>query len=303
MRWKKLGRIYAPRPLGDFAATHAAVPFALQLDAYRWRVYFSPRDARNCAHTAFFELDLRDPTRILRVAERPALAPGGLGSFDEDGAMGSWIVRDGDRLLLYYTGWNVAVHVPFRNAIGLAVSTDGGETFERISAGPILDRGIHDPFFAANPCVLAENGRWRMWYLSCVAWEETARGPEHRYHIKVAESEDGVDWRRDGAVAVDFKDRSEIALSRPAVLRDPDRYRMFYSHRGERYRIGYAESPDGSAWRRLDDRAGIDVSPSEWDGEMVAYTHVFDAGGARYMLYNGNGYGATGIGLAILDAD
>jgi hypothetical protein len=35
---------------------------------------------------------------------------------------------------------------------------------------------------------------------------------------------------------------------------------------------------------------------------MIEYPAVFDAGGRRYMLYNGNGYGRSGMGLAVLDA-
>ena len=78
---------------------------------------------------------------------------------------------------------------------------------------------------------------------------------------------------------------------------------MWYSCRGDRYRIGYAESADGRRWERQDHRAGIDVTPGDWDGEMVCYPCVFDAPDGRYMLYNGNGYGATGIGLAVLEQD
>ena len=34
---------------------------------------------------------------------------------------------------------------------------------------------------------------------------------------------------------------------------------------------------------------------------MICYPFVFDYSGNRYMLYNGNEYGKTGIGLAILE--
>ena len=47
----------------------------------------------------------------------------------------------------------------------------------------------------------------------------------------------------------------------------------------------------------------LDVSPSGWDSEMVCYPHVFDHKGKRYMLYNGNGYGRTGFGLAVLEEE
>jgi hypothetical protein len=76
---------------------------------------------------------------------------------------------------------------------------------------------------------------------------------------------------------------------------------MWYSRRGESYRIGYAESADGLSWERRDAEAGIDVSSAGWDAEMICYPFVFDAEGERWMLYNGNGYGASGIGLAVLE--
>ena len=76
---------------------------------------------------------------------------------------------------------------------------------------------------------------------------------------------------------------------------------MWYSFRGLSYRIGYAESDDGRKWERLDSQAGIDVSTTGWDSEMIEYPFVFDHKGQRYMLYNGNGYGKTGFGLTVLE--
>jgi hypothetical protein len=44
---------------------------------------------------------------------------------------------------------------------------------------------------------------------------------------------------------------------------------------------------------------GIDVSDDGWDSEMIEYPFVFKHDGLRYMLYNGNGYGRSGFGLAV----
>jgi hypothetical protein len=77
---------------------------------------------------------------------------------------------------------------------------------------------------------------------------------------------------------------------------------MWYCYRGPTYRIGYAESPDGRQWQRRDADAGIDVAPDGWDSEMIEYPHVFEHDGQLFMLYNGNGYGKTGVGLAILES-
>jgi hypothetical protein len=74
---------------------------------------------------------------------------------------------------------------------------------------------------------------------------------------------------------------------------------MWFCARGDSYRLGYAESADGLAWERHDERAGLEPSDEGWDSEMIAYPCVFDRHGERYLFYNGNGYGETGIGYAI----
>jgi hypothetical protein len=191
--------------------------------------------------------------------------------------------------------------VPFYTGVGCAISDDGGRTFARVSEGPILAADGVDPFFTTSPWVRNENGLWRMWYSSCVRWEAASPTPHHVYHVRYAESDDGIVWRRDGRVAVDFVSPDEYAIARPCVVKDGDLYRMWYSHRGERYRIGYAESTDGLRWRRRDDLLGLDPSSEPWESEMVEYPFVFDHDGRRWLLYNGNGYGATGIAHAVLE--
>ena len=141
-----------------------------------------------------------------------------------------------------------------------------------------------------------------MWYVSGVRWEMVNGRPRHFYHIKYAESPDGVDWRREGVVCIDFLD-GEYAIARPSVVHDRDGYRMWYCSRGEAYRIGYAESHEGKRWQRRDEVGGLPASTTGWDSEMTAYPFVFDHAGTRYMLYNGNKFGKTGIGLAVLSAD
>lgn len=300
MRWRKLGRVDLPQRRPAWMATHAALPFVEPVDRHLLKIWFSGRDAANRSHTGWCLVDLREPDRAREISPAPVLAPGELGGFDDSGAMLCWIARQGARRFLYYIGWNLGVTVPFRNAIGLAILEEGGEV-RRAAPGPVLDRSAREPHFVASCCVLPDPQGWRMWYLACCGWQRVGGTPRHRYHIRYAESDDGIAWRRDGRVAIDFADPGEYAISRPSVLRDADRWRMWYSYRGERYRIGYAESADGRSWRRLDAEAGIEASASGWDSEMIEYPQVFDHEGRRYMAYNGNGYGMTGFGLAVLE--
>lgn len=85
---------------------------------------------------------------------------GELGTFDDGRIMPCSVVSVGTRLHLYYVGWNASVSVPYRNAIGVAVSTDEGRTFERPFAGAVVDRSRDEPFFTASTCVVRTNDRW-----------------------------------------------------------------------------------------------------------------------------------------------
>lgn len=301
-KWRKLGLVFCPSGETPWMKSHAAVPIAESLGNGLFKIYFSSRDELNRSYTGFVVVDITKPNRILDLSTSPVLIPGAIGEFDDSGAMACWLSLYEDKKFLYYIGWNLGVTVPFRNSIGLAIKTKNSN-FERYTNGPIVDRSVFEPHFCASCCVLPGKDFWRMWYLSCTGWQVRDGKPEHSYHIKYAESQDGVIWQRNGVVAIDFSNEQEYAISRPTVMEDIDRLRMWYSFRGHSYRIGYAESTDGRHWTRLDQKVGIDVSSTGWDAEMIEYPFVFDNEGQRYMLYNGNGYGKTGFGLAVQEQD
>jgi hypothetical protein len=300
MKWRKLGLVFCPDRNHPWMSSHAANPVAEHLYDDVFRLYFSCRDEHSRSHIAFVDVELKPPFKILSVAERPLLAPGEIGTFDDSGVSLSCINLIKGKKYLYYLGWNLGVTVPWRNSIGLAVYDETTKTFQRYSKAPLLDRNDVDPYSISYPFVF-EDGLYRMWYGSNLSWGKEQKDMAHL--IKYAESPDALQWKREGVIALHFKSDDEYAMSRPCVLKEDGIYKMWYSYRGESYRIGYAESGDGVAWERKDDEVGIDVSRTGWDSEMVEYPFVFDHGGERYMLYNGNGYGKTGIGLAVLDRD
>jgi hypothetical protein len=206
---------------------------------------------------------------------------------------------------MYYIGWNVIGTVPYHVSIGLAVSHDEGRTFERYSQGPIMDRSAREPFFATTPCVIKENGVWRMWYASSTGWRQIDGKWEPSYHVKYAESRDGIAWNPTGVSCIDAGE--DFAVCRPCIIRSGRNYAMLYSYRlltqyrtdpARAYRLGYAESADGIHWERMDDRIGIERSDEGWDAEMIEYCAVHREGDQTYLLYNGNGFGHSGVGVA-----
>jgi len=296
MAWDPLGVVVpAPLPL-EWSRSHAALPVVDAASA-GLRLYCSTRDERGRSQIAAGWLRLDGGESMFD--DQPCVALGRLGAFDDSGVTSSCVVRHEDRVFHYYTGWSLGTTVPFYLAIGCAVSADDGRNFAKVSPAPIVGLSAVDPFLCASPSVLIENGIWRMWYVSGTEWRMVDGKAEHRYLVKYAESEDGLEWRPTGRVSIDYVD-GETAISRPCVIQEDGVYRMWFSSRGAAYQLGYAESTDGFTWERKHEGSALpSPSPSGWDAEMRAYPFVFDHLGQRHLLYNGNGFGATGIGRAI----
>lgn len=305
MVWKKLKQVFAPDNQYDWMVSHAAnpVPYVLDQDKQIVRVFFTCRNAGNLSHIGFADVDFADNFRVIRISEKPVIAPGSAGLFDDSGTAMGYLVEKDSELFLFYLGWNLKVTVPWLNTIGLAKAGSIDGEFTKYSPAPLMDRSHEDPYTISYPSVLWDEGKYKMWYGSNLAWGKDQGEMQHV--IKYAESPDLIHWERSGKIHIPLQHHKEYALSKPWVIKSTGGYRMWYSFRAngpiETYRIGYAESIDSQSWVRKDHLAGIDVSESGWDSEMICYPSVFILQGKTYMLYNGNGYGKTGFGIAQLE--
>lgn len=300
--WRKLGLIFEPAK-SELMYSHAQNPLPEHLHDGVFRIHVASRDKANQARGWYFDFDM-DTLKVVNVPSSPLLDLGKLGAFDDSGVMPSSIVDVNGKKYMYTTGWSKAVTVPFSFHIGLFISEDGGITYKRFSDAPALGRNHHDPYITGAPCVLKEKDKFRMWYISATAWikETPDAKPKHYYTIKYAESNDGIDWKTSDHICINYS-KDEYAIARPVVYKEGELYRMWFSYRGgnDTYRIGAAYSKNGINWEREKSPIEINVSEKGWDSEMVCYAHPLFYKGKTYALYNGNSYGATGVGLAVLE--
>lgn len=303
MGWKKLGRVFVAEGHRPWAMTHAYVPTALALNEKRIRVYAAFLDRDRVGRVGFVEVDAANPLRVLRVSDDPVLDIGSPGAFDEHGVTPTSLVSEGEVVRLYYMGWQRGNGFPYRSFTGVAESGDGGLHFIRRKEEPVLAPSISkgESMLRSAACVLPEENRWRLWYVAGDAWIEVAGKPVPTYGIRHLESSDGIEWGSRGTVCLDPVGPDEFGFGRPFVVREPEGFHMWYSVRSvsRGYRLGYAESSDGLSWRRRDERAGLTVSPGEWDSEMVAFACEHRTAHGTYLFYNGNRYGETGFGVAV----
>ena len=316
MKWKKLGKIFDPteHELPNNCREFAQSPQTIVFEDFV-RVYFSTRErdqsGKYLSHVAFVDFD-KSWTEIRGISHETVIELGGTGCFDEHGIFPVNVLRDGDKILAYTTGWNRKVSVSADACIGLAVSRNDGLTFTKPGPGPILAASLNEPFLVADAFVTKYGDTYHMWYIYGLRWAKGSETdpPDRVYKIAHAASADGINWLRDGRQIISDKLNSDECQALPTVIRHDGIYHMFFCYRqafGFRkekdngYRIGYAFSEDLSNWTRDDDNVGLEVSEEGWDSDMLCYPHVFRCDDRIFMLYNGNEFGRFGFGLAVLE--
>ena len=186
---------------------------------------------------------------------------------------------------------------------GLAISHDKGRSFKRVSEKPVLVSTPKGLYVRSAPFLLRTKEFWNMWYVEGNKWIDINKKQVPMYKIKHITSQSLTEWGTEGNECFDYKSDDEYGFGRPFILYEDNTFKMFYSIRmkSKGYRLGYSESTDGQNWIRLDEEIGITVSENGWDSEMICFSSILKFKDITYMFYNGNNYGESGIGYAILE--
>ena len=304
MRWEKRGIVWKPDGSHPWARSHAMCPTPVLLDDKTLRVFVTTLDDEGRGHATYVDLSADDPTIVNTECRQPVLRPGVAGAFDDNGVTPLSVIQRGDALYMYYAGFELCHHIRYRIFTGLAISRDDGQTFERHSKVPVLDRSDAELYFRCGPFAMTDGEEVRMWYIGGDAWTAVGRKLLPVYDLRYASSKDGKVWPDKGQVCLEIQDSDEHGFGRPWIIqRSANYYQMFYSIRRRSlgaYRLGYAESMNGLQWTRKDAEMGLDVTPGSFDSDAIMYAAVIAANGKTYCFYNGNNFGEAGFALAEL---
>jgi hypothetical protein len=302
MKWKKLGNVFCPNNSPDeFLISHAANPLPVWKYGNVFTVFYSGRDNKNKSSVGYMELDI-DTLSVVNAPQEAVFKYGDDDSFYSHGvSIGNCYQADGQSYI-GFMGWQCREGQHWRGDIGrLRIAQSNALLLD--PQVPMMDTALQaDEISLSYPFVLFHEGEYKMWYGATISWD--AGNGEMLHIIKYATSKNGLDWQRKGN-AIPYELNIAQAFSRPSVLIDKKgKFHIWYSYRsgnGTPYRIGYSTSANGIDWINRLDEVGIDVSKDGWDSDMLCYPFVFKHQNHVYMLYNGNGYGKTGFGLAILE--
>jgi hypothetical protein len=301
---KRIKWVFNPEKFEHLVFTHAQVPTPYVMSD-RIRVFISGRVGK-ISHV--FTVDITPPPNceIISVSKAPIFSPNNnMGTFDDEGVMPSCFVRRGDDILFLYSGWNSRNTVPYHNSTGIAKYDPVENSITRLYDGPILERNYLHPYLAVTPSVWEADDQYNALYISGLSWLKGEDRYEPLYVIKKANSKNLLDWDRPAGQYIPSNHDFEC-FSNPAVkVRDKGKVDVIFCSRNafdfrdnpnNSYKMGYAKLNDGIVTRGEIGWGGNSETPME--DVMQCYPAFFLWDGTYYVLYNGNGFGKTGFGIA-----
>lgn len=300
MKFTKKGLIYCPENLGDWRDNTFITPTPYLLNDETIRIYGGFRDKEGKSRIGYIDVAADNPQKILKISDRPVLDLGVPGTFDDNGIILGTVIKADNEIRMYYIGFQLVKQVKFLAFSGLAISSDGGDTFSRVQDTPIMDRFKNEKYIRAIHTVIKEDGRYRIWYSQGDGWAIINGIQYPRYMIMYTESEDGIYISNDTRIPCINVTGEEYRIGRPTVWKEGSIYKMFYTRDTLQkvYSPGYAESSDGIQWVRKDHQCSLVPSAEGWDSQMVCYPVPFRTSGKSFIFYSGNGMGKSGVGYA-----
>jgi predicted GH43/DUF377 family glycosyl hydrolase len=164
-----------------------------------------------------------------------------------------------------------------------ATSADG---FAWTKLGRVLSPQGWEGSYAANGSALIVGDEILYWY--------EGGSP---LQVALARSRDGRNWTRQGEPVVPLGPAGsfdESAVADPYVIRDGDRFYLFYlgQDRARRQRLGIARSADGITWEKLRSNPILELGAAgSFDETGLGEPAVWTSGGQWWMLYTGRDKG------------
>lgn len=295
--FKRGGHIFNPKGVFSWATSHALQPTPYLTDE-GIRVYCGFRDVDGVSRVGYVLLDEDNPAIIKGVSKGPVLDIGEPGCFDDNGVVPCFLYSQNEYLYLYYAGYQLVNKIKFQVFGGIAVSEDGGGTFERLSIVPFTDRTDAEPFFRVTHSLIKKSDDYLFFYGGGNRFIKIEKKVFPSYNIRMFASKSFDSQSDNGVVILDFENADEYRIARPYVYEDYGMlYMLYYLAKTDgSFEIQRAKSEDWITWKR-DDEFKIAGVREDWELNMMAYPAYIRTKNLDLIFYNGNNYGENGFGF------
>lgn len=207
------------------------------------------------------------------IKANPVFQGRGEGNWDEHIRERGWILRDGDKWQMWYTGFeggggDNGPHLK----LGYATSSDGLQ-WRRYPGNPVYDESWVEDMMVVK--------RLDTYYMFAEGQHDIAQ---------LLTSTDGIHWTLVGPLDIRLTNGQPISAGprgTPTAYYENDRWYLFYERRD--LGIWLATSKDTKVWTNVDDEPVIKLGPNEYDSRQIALNQIVKYKGRYYAYYHGSG--------------
>ena len=268
-----------------FSKHHAQLPTPIYIGNGIIRMYYSTKIQKK-SYIRFFDLCEKTLRQVSK--DYLALKPGPKNTFSCDGVMPSCIVtqEETNEKFLFFTGWSLEKKVPYSHAIGICKIKKNGK-LKNLSSEPILSKSQFDPCLVNSACVWKnkKQKKWLMLYSSGRGWIDDYPV----YDIRKAECHSSSPlgpWIPMDQCVISHNIKDE------AISRVWKHKNFFY------YSLRTKYSNYSIKKTNMLKKYELKLEKNSWDEEMQCYPAIYERLKYKYLFYNGNNYGKTGICVA-----
>lgn len=202
-------------------------------------------------------------------AKNPIFTAQGPGHWDVKIRERGWILRDGEKWHLWYTGYDGTREG--LKMLGYATSNDG-LTWSRVTT----DQPLYREHWVEDMCVIKQGDTFQMF----------AEGFLDR--AQRLSSQDGLTWTRHGLLDVRLANGEPIPegpYGTPTAWLENDVWHLFYERRDAG--VWLAKSTDLKVWTNVQDDPVLVPGPDDYDKDLIAMNQVFRYGDRYYAVLHG----------------
>lgn len=303
MAWRRKGKICGNDTWNlEWHKLNTQLPISYLINSNKLRLFITLCDSKNRGRLGFVDVNPDNPSEIIDYSQNPLLDLGKQGYFDENGVVSTALLEDNGKLYMYYCGFQKHVNYPYSSLAGVAVSTDGGQSFARVKETPLLERKDGEMFIRTGVGIYKYDDVYRLYYASGNEWIPVNDKLVPKYSFRYIDSDSPICFDGDSKKLFPLEN-DEFGMTSPQIFKMNTRYGMVYSLRtiSKGYHMGYAASQDGINFYRDDEVMNFERPSGEFDSEMICYGKCYKHGDRIYLFYSGNHYGMDGIGWAELE--
>lgn len=282
-----------PEWLYNYAGATCAAPTSIPGE---YRIYITGRDNANRSIIGYAHWNVDQPGILYNFSEAPVLKLGAEGSFYESGTSYPNVFMYENECYLIFTGWIRGVTVPFYNNIGIARLCNKMGQFICESPFPLLPYSEDICLGTGSSCIKLNKGMYELYFTNFDSWFHADGKLYHKYSLRKQSSACPLRWTEKSRKLSTTLSNHIENICKPSFLDDV--FLFCGRARDSDYSLYYGTmDATTNCVSNVNKVEFGEFSEIGRDNLGQSYPTGISERGRKFIIYSGNDYGSTGLGM------